>query len=628
MLTPASPHCSASSASAPGRSGSVVRTLHSMRRACARRGCRSGSGTVSGVQRRCRSESLTARVDPAGAAPRRRTSTRAGRSRSPRRAAFLLRLPGLTRPIRADEAGFTLVGHGVGPAAGQRLRAVLRGPAAAADRARTARPTRSAGRCSSGSSARSACALLVVTAADVARLVADRGAPRAGPRSRSRRSPRNIAIDAVAVKGELLALPVLMGSLWLALLAVRDRVVAARARRRPAGRPGARLQAEPGRRPGLRRRRCSSAAPSPGGSARADLARLALAAAAGAALPVLGTVGWALVGRACDLDALWYAVYGFRVDAARGARGRRAESRDRAGSRCWSSARSARGMLLVIGGFVVHIRGEWEDDAPLDRRRGRAAASSTSPGWCSAAASGGTTCSRCAGHRAVRGAARPAARAGAASPMRAVIAAAAASTLPAAGRLGGATRRCGLQEFDEVDTGEALARGRRARRHARRLRRPGRPAAHQRHGVAVRPPLEPADAHPRPGARRPARLVAGPDAPTWLVEWVPFDAWSTRVRRRARAATSRSGTSSTAPAAASRTVQLRTVSAARRRAEPRRPSRSATAVTAEMTLTRPEDSAGQRSACSRWISGRGRGRGRPRRRAPPPRASRRSASRS
>ena len=33
----------------------------------------------------------------------------------------------------------------------------------------------------------------------------------------------NIAINAVAVKGELLALPFLMGSLWLALLAVRDK---------------------------------------------------------------------------------------------------------------------------------------------------------------------------------------------------------------------------------------------------------------------------------------------------------------------------------------------------------------------------------------------------------------------
>ena len=63
----------------------------------------------------------------------------------------------------------------------------------------------------------------------------------------------------------------------------------------------------------------------------------------------------------------------------------------------------------------------------------------------------------------------------------------------------------------------AQARGR-ARRHDRGVRRPAGDPAGQRHGVAVRAPVEPADAHPRPGprraadrARRPRRAHVGRD---------------------------------------------------------------------------------------------------------------------
>ena len=167
------------------------------------------------------------------------------------------------------------------------------------------------------------------------------------------------------------------------------------------------------------------------------------------------------------------------------------------------------GMALIIGGFVVHIRGEWEDDAPLTAAIA-ALLLSTSPGWCSAAASGATTCSRCSrrprcARRCWRGGrASAASRCGPSSRPRPCR-----PLLP--GRLGGVPG-LGLQEFDEVDTGDALAGGRRARRHAGRVRRPRGPAAHQRDGLALPAPVEPADAHPGPGPRRAARLVAGPDA--------------------------------------------------------------------------------------------------------------------
>ena len=51
-------------------------------------------------------------------------------------------------------------------------------------------------------------------------------------------------------------------------------------------------------------------------------------------------------------------------------------------------------------------------------------------------------------------------------------------------------------------------------------------------------------------------MVAGPDAPTWLVEWWPFDTW-TATGKEPRRRRARSGTSSTAPACGGRTIWLR-----------------------------------------------------------------------
>ncbi len=125
-------------------------------------------------------------------------------------------------------------------------------------------------------------------------------------------------IDPVKVAGELLGIPWVLASFWAALLALsRPRVDAtAVALAAAAGFAattaltmkqnlvgglvfgavllvGARLS---------------------GRITTATLMRLAAAAAAGAAVPVLATVGWALVA-GVRLETLWYTIYGFRSDA-------------------------------------------------------------------------------------------------------------------------------------------------------------------------------------------------------------------------------------------------------------------------------------------------------------------------
>ena len=166
-------------------------------------------------------------------------------------AAFLLRLPGLTRPVRADEAGYQLVARAWHPMPDSVYGAyfVDRPPPMIAlfklsDAIGGPLFIRVLGAV--------ACAALVLAAAAVARLVADEHAARWTAVAAAALST-NVLIDAVAVKGELLALPVLMASLGLSLVAVRDRSWRRGAGRRAAGRARARLQAEPRRRGRLRR---------------------------------------------------------------------------------------------------------------------------------------------------------------------------------------------------------------------------------------------------------------------------------------------------------------------------------------------------------------------------------------
>ena len=155
MLISARPHCSASSASAPGRSGRVVRTRQSMRAGCAREVALPRHRCFGRASAHCRIAVRHAWRHDRGAdrgADRARPATPSGPIVRAERlvgrwvdsrwtvavaaaAAFLLRLPGLTRPVRADEAGYQLVARAWHPHAGQRVRRLLRGPAAADDRA-------------------------------------------------------------------------------------------------------------------------------------------------------------------------------------------------------------------------------------------------------------------------------------------------------------------------------------------------------------------------------------------------------------------------------------------------------------------------------------------------------------
>ena len=83
-------------------------------------------------------------------------------------------------------------------------------------------------------------------------------------------------------------------------------------------------------------------------------------------MPVLATVGWALAA-GVRLHTLWYAVYGFRFDASRVLLGRRRRRPDlpRRAAASWRPLGA--GMLLIIGGFLVHIRGEWRRRRTADR---------------------------------------------------------------------------------------------------------------------------------------------------------------------------------------------------------------------------------------------------------------------
>lgn len=434
-------------------------------------------------------------------------------------AAFLLRLPGLTRPIRADEAGFLLVARAWDSAS-----ASVYGPYFVdrpplliatygwADDVGGPLFIRVVGALT--------CALLVVAAANVARLVATETAARWTAVAVAAITT-NIAINAVAVKGELLALPFLMGSLWLALLAVRDRSWMHAL--------GGGLLA--GLALGFKQNLVGGmvftavlfvASALAGRLSRADLVRLALTATAGALIPVLGTVLWAR-SAGVELDTLWYAVYGFRFDAAGVLTSGGAESETVRAVMLVVSALGA-GMLLVIGGFVVHIRGEWADDAPLT-----AAVAGMLLVDVAGLVLGGSfwrdylfpllpATALCAALLARRRSRRGVA-------MRSVISAAAVSTVVLLGGWAG-YQALGLQEFDEVDTGEAMHDV--AEPDDTLVVFGGRADLQLTSGMSS--PYEHLWSLPMrtmdPELSDLQALVAGPEAPTWLVEWVRFTTWT------------------------------------------------------------------------------------------------------
>lgn len=432
--------------------------------------------------------------------------------------AYLLRLPGLSRPLRADEAGFTLVARAWDPrpdsvygdlfvdrhplvVAAFGLSDAVAGPMA----------IRVVGAL--------ACALAVLGAAAVARHVG------------SERSARwtavavaalltNTVIDAVAVKGEILALPLLFAAIWLALLAVENRSAS-------AAFAGALLATTAlGMKQNLVGGLAFGAvllltAHLTGRIDGRTLARLAGAATAGLSVPLLATVAWAAaVG--VDLGQLWYTVYGFRAEAAV-VLGESSSDEPAARAVTLVFVALAAGMVLIIGGFLVHIRREWHADPAVT-----AATLALVLADGAALALGGSywrdylfqlvpATALCAGllarHRTGRGRA-----------MRAVIGlSVVSSAVCLLGWVG--WNALDFQEFDEVDTGAAISAA--AEPGDTLVVLGGRADLQLRSGLATpyphlwSLPMRTLD-HGYDDLRA---LVEGPDAPTWFVAWVPFGSW-------------------------------------------------------------------------------------------------------
>ncbi|MBD8868555.1 glycosyltransferase family 39 protein [Nocardioides donggukensis] len=275
-------------------------------------------------------------------------------------AAFLLRFPGSLWPVRPDEAGFTLVARAWSPQPDSlygpyfvdrpplliglvRLCDDLGGPL-------LLRFVAALG-----------CLVAVISAAGVARLVA-------GPRTAGWTAVAtaavvaNTMIDSVAAKGEVLGIPVILTSIWFSLLALE--------RRSPGWAAAAGLLAATVL--GLKQNLVGGlvfggvllvAALLTRALSGREFARLGAAAAAGAAVPVLGTVLWTVLA-GVDLDVLWYAVLGFRSDATgvlvtgeTGAPAHRAAALAGVVLIC--------GIALIIGGFLAHLPGEWSANPPV-----------------------------------------------------------------------------------------------------------------------------------------------------------------------------------------------------------------------------------------------------------------------
>lgn len=163
------------------------------------------------------------------------------------------------------------------------------------------------------------CAFLVLAAAALAREVARSGAAGTAGRAAvltaigTTALVSNASIDLVFAKGEVLSLPLLVGSAWLVLRALRTRSTVA------AALAGLLAGSAIGLKQNLFGGIVFAAVVLVGETlrhtlTRRDLARLGGAFAAAALVPPLATAAWALAA-GVRLSALWYAVYGFRGDA-------------------------------------------------------------------------------------------------------------------------------------------------------------------------------------------------------------------------------------------------------------------------------------------------------------------------
>jgi len=431
----------------------------------------------------------------------------------------LARLPALTRPVRADEAGFLLVARAWSPQPDSLFGPYwvdrpppLIGLFGAVDALGGVTTLRILGALVAG--------LTVLLAAAVAGTVS-------GPRATIWTAAlvaallSNPMIDVVAVKGELLALPCVLGSILLTLLAVRRRawplafaagVAAALAiglkQNLATGLVFAGVVLLVGWRTGAVSGRSTAA--------------LAVAGTAGAAVPVVATITWAEAA-GVRLSTLWDTVYGFRADAARVIADGTTDAPER---RAWILLAIAvgTGLLIVLAGPFARLRELWRDDPPV-----LAATIAVVVVDVASLVAGGSywqdyllplipAAALCTALLAGRDD-----RSG--RTMRGLVVAAGCSAVLAMAcwLVWNAT---GHQEFDEVRTGEAIAAV--AEPDDTLVVFGGRADLQRVSGLdSPYPYLWSLPMRTRdPEYADLAALLGSDDAPTWLVEWVDLDAWA------------------------------------------------------------------------------------------------------
>jgi hypothetical protein len=282
-------------------------------------------------------------------------------------AAGLLRYPGAFWPLRADEAGYLLVARNweTQPDSMYGAYWVDRPPVLIAT-------YRAADEIGGDHFLRVVAALgvvlLVLAAAGCAKVVTRDDKVAAWTAVVTAATVSSAMIDVVSAKSEIVSIPLIVGSMWLALLALD--------RERDAGRIGARavaLAAGFGLLAmlalGMKQNMASGllfggvllvASRIAGRITTGDFVRLTAGALAGAAVPVIAIIGWARA-TGVHLDTVWYAVYGFRSDAIEVITGQDSSApRERA--MLLALILIGTGLVGVSGWFVLRIQAVWKVD--------------------------------------------------------------------------------------------------------------------------------------------------------------------------------------------------------------------------------------------------------------------------
>jgi hypothetical protein len=235
-------------------------------------------------------------------------------------------------------------------------------------------------------------------------------------------------------------------------------------------------------------------------------------------VPVLATVGWALAA-GVRLHTLWYAVYGFRADASAAL-----------GDSSVAAPLRRAGVLLVIlavtgiaaalAAYLAGLRGHWRDDAPTTAALVAMVAVDVV-----ALALGGSFWQDYA-FGLVPGTLLALALVAARWRERLVPLMVASTVACLVGW--GVWNLAGQQELDEHDTGVAMEQ---VAEPGDTLVVFGGRADLQLESGMPSPypylwslPMRALD----PDLTRFRAMVDGPDAPTWLVEWWPFDTWTSK----------------------------------------------------------------------------------------------------